>query len=71
MGDTLIQKDLAETLKIIKKNGRDSFYNGVLTEKIINELKSMPIQKRQKISRNAPCTCGSGKKYKHCHGKVA
>src|SRR4029077_9347342 len=20
--------------------------------------------------RNAPCPCGSGKKYKHCHGKV-
>jgi len=23
------------------------------------------------ISRNSPCPCGSGKKYKHCHGKVA
>jgi len=23
-----------------------------------------------KISRNAPCPCGSGKKYKHCHGKA-
>ena len=23
----------------------------------------------QKVSRNAPCPCGSGKKYKHCHGK--
>src|SRR5262245_4886503 len=22
-------------------------------------------------SRNAPCPCGSGKKYKHCHGAVA
>ncbi|MBV8168742.1 MAG: SEC-C domain-containing protein, partial [Alphaproteobacteria bacterium] len=21
-----------------------------------------------KVSRNAPCPCGSGKKYKHCHG---
>ena len=20
--------------------------------------------------RNAPCPCGSGKKYKHCHGKL-
>ncbi len=27
--------------------------------------------KTRKISRNEPCTCGSGKKYKHCHGKVA
>ena len=23
----------------------------------------------QKIPRNAPCPCGSGRKYKHCHGK--
>jgi len=23
-----------------------------------------------KVSRNAPCPCGSGKKYKHCHGVV-
>ncbi len=24
----------------------------------------------QQLSRNAPCPCGSGKKYKHCHGAV-
>jgi preprotein translocase subunit SecA len=23
----------------------------------------------KKIGRNDPCFCGSGKKYKHCHGK--
>lgn len=23
-----------------------------------------------KVARNAPCPCGSGKKYKHCHGAV-
>ena len=22
-----------------------------------------------KVPRNAPCPCGSGKKYKHCHGR--
>ena len=27
-------------------------------------------QIEQKISRNAPCPCGSGKKYKYCHGKL-
>ena len=37
-GDTLIQKDLAETLKIIRDQKRKSFYNGVLTEKIIQSL---------------------------------
>jgi len=25
----------------------------------------------KKIGRNDPCPCGSGKKYKHCHGKLA
>jgi preprotein translocase subunit SecA len=33
---------------------------------------SMPpevsVQEEAKISRNAPCPCGSGRKYKHCHG---
>jgi preprotein translocase subunit SecA len=24
-----------------------------------------------KVPRNAPCPCGSGKKYKQCHGKLA
>jgi preprotein translocase subunit SecA len=24
-----------------------------------------------KVPRNAPCPCGSGRKYKHCHGKTA
>ena len=23
-----------------------------------------------KVSRNAPCPCGSGKKFKHCHGAL-
>jgi preprotein translocase subunit SecA len=22
-----------------------------------------------KVARNAPCPCGSGRKYKHCHGR--
>ncbi|OPX22948.1 MAG: preprotein translocase subunit SecA [Planctomycetales bacterium 4484_113] len=26
-------------------------------------------RKRRKIGRNEPCWCGSGKKYKHCHGR--
>ena len=28
-----------------------------------------PIQSAQEIGRNDPCPCGSGKKYKKCHGK--
>lgn len=29
-----------------------------------------PVRTEQKIGRNEPCPCGSGKKYKHCHGQV-
>lgn len=29
-----------------------------------------PIVAEQKVGRNAPCICGSGKKYKRCCGKV-
>ncbi|MBN2532015.1 MAG: zinc-dependent peptidase [Spirochaetales bacterium] len=29
-------------------------------------MKSMFLPYRKKLSRNAPCPCGSGKKYKHC-----
>lgn len=34
-----------------------------------NAGKSQPVKVEQKIGRNDPCFCGSGKKYKHCHGK--
>ncbi|MEO0288384.1 MAG: preprotein translocase subunit SecA [candidate division WOR-3 bacterium] len=34
------------------------------------EVKSKPIvNQAKKIGRNDPCFCGSGKKYKNCHGK--
>jgi preprotein translocase subunit SecA len=33
--------------------------------------KRKPIRVENKIGRNDPCPCGSGKKYKNCHGKVA
>ncbi|TBU78510.1 preprotein translocase subunit SecA [Phytopseudomonas daroniae] len=29
-----------------------------------------PVRAEQKIGRNELCPCGSGKKYKHCHGQV-
>ena len=28
------------------------------------------VRLADKVGRNDPCTCGSGKKYKHCHGKL-
>jgi len=31
--------------------------------------KLQPVKVEERIGRNDPCPCGSGKKFKHCHGK--
>jgi preprotein translocase subunit SecA len=33
-----------------------------------NTLKKQPVKKDTRVGRNSPCPCGSGKKYKNCHG---
>ncbi len=34
------------------------------------EQKAEPVRAALKVGRNDPCPCGSGKKYKQCHGKI-
>lgn len=37
------------------------------------QVESTPVtfvRDEQKVGRNDPCPCGSGKKYKHCHGQL-
>ncbi|WP_418421219.1 SEC-C metal-binding domain-containing protein, partial [Alistipes indistinctus] len=34
-----------------------------------DKSKPAPIHVEKKVGRNDPCPCGSGKKYKHCHGQ--
>lgn len=38
---------------------------------VVPQLATQPIQqlRSNKVGRNEPCPCGSGKKYKKCHGK--
>ena len=36
-----------------------------------NEDENLDISTPKKIGRNDPCPCGSGKKYKQCHGSAA
>ncbi|MGA2654837.1 MAG: preprotein translocase subunit SecA [Gammaproteobacteria bacterium] len=36
----------------------------------VQALTPKPIVRGKKIGRNDPCHCGSGKKYKNCHGKI-
>jgi preprotein translocase subunit SecA len=32
--------------------------------------KTEPVRVDKKVGRNDPCPCGSGKKYKNCHGRL-
>ncbi|MBO6215046.1 MAG: SEC-C domain-containing protein [Lachnospiraceae bacterium] len=38
-------------------------------ELYLTQKKSKTVVNEKKIGRNDPCPCGSGKKYKYCHGK--
>jgi preprotein translocase subunit SecA len=39
---------------------------------VAEEEKPQPFVRRSgKVGRNDPCPCGSGKKYKHCHGRLS
>ena len=36
-----------------------------------DEKPAQPVHNGPKVGRNDPCPCGSGKKYKQCHGKLS
>jgi preprotein translocase subunit SecA len=35
------------------------------------DLSGTFVRSERKVGRNQPCPCGSGKKYKHCHGALS
>jgi gamma-glutamyltranspeptidase/glutathione hydrolase len=39
-GDLLVQEDLAKTLELIRDNGREGFYSGVVADEIVAEMKN-------------------------------
>jgi preprotein translocase subunit SecA len=45
-------------------------YDEALADGAVNKPR-VPASAGPKIGRNDPCPCGSGKKYKHCHGKLS
>lgn len=58
-GDILIQKDLAETLKRIRDNGRDGFYSGKTARLMVREMKrgnglisKQDLKEYRSVSRN-------------------
>jgi len=46
-------------------------YEEALAEAAETKKAQPVVRPGQKVGRNEPCPCGSGKKYKHCHGKLA
>ncbi|MCW8330492.1 preprotein translocase subunit SecA [Photobacterium sp. SDRW27] len=55
---------------------RQQFQHQNAESQIADESKeseeSTPFQREErKVGRNEPCPCGSGKKYKQCHGKIS
>jgi preprotein translocase subunit SecA len=44
---------------------------GVADEAVAAAATQKPMHVGPKVGRNDPCPCGSGKKYKYCHGKLS
>ena len=62
--EDLLLKIKVETIKFL-------INTNIVVEQKNEQIQRSNFEKKRKVSRNEPCTCGSGKKYKHCHGKVA
>lgn len=43
----------------------------VVDESTVNLASKSSVNGMPRVGRNEPCPCGSGKKYKQCHGKLA
>ena len=43
-----------------------------MKDKEPQQANAAPVKRAEpKVGRNDPCPCGSGKKFKHCHGRLA
>ena len=75
MFDSMLQKvDKDVSIMLIKAEIRQNIERKEnKTKMITNDSEEATVKKKpkrvQKIGRNDPCYCGSGKKYKQCHGK--
>ena len=73
--DSMLQKiDKDVSIFLLKAEIRQNIERKPQEKKLLtNDNDDTPVKKRpvrkQKIGRNDPCPCGSGKKFKQCHGK--
>ena len=68
--EELINNLKIDVSKIFSRMRLREKQNQTLNENSVSEKINQSAIKTKKISRNAPCPCGSGKKYKHCCGKI-
>ena len=68
--EELINNLKIDVSKIFSRMRLRERQNQTLNENSVSEEINQSAIKTKKISRNAPCPCGSGKKYKHCCGKI-
>ena len=68
--EELINNLKIDVSKIFSRMRLREKQNQTLNENSVSEKNNQSAIKTKKISRNAPCPCGSGKKYKHCCGKI-
>lgn len=50
------------------KTGREDGMSQARNQRTSEQQKTQPVKVEKKVGRNDPCPCGSGKKYKNCHG---
>ena len=54
----------------IERNVPDRDIEHKSVQKDVNSKDKQDIISSKKVSRNEKCPCGSGKKYKHCCGRI-
>ena len=66
-----ITEDLGQVKDLQYKHQQIESGQSMPVAQVEHEIIPAPVREGPKIGRNDPCHCGSGKKYKHCHGKIA
>ena len=66
-----ITEDLGQVKDLQYKHQQIESGQPMPVAQVEHEITPVPVREGPKIGRNDPCHCGSGKKYKHCHGKIA
>ena len=66
-----ITEDLGQVKDLQFKHQQIEVGQTIPVEQVEHEITAAPLREGPKTGRNDPCHCGSGKKYKHCHGKIA